>query len=466
MKKTILLLSMIFAVVANISAQSISISATSDGKTYTSTGEIKTSTETTTRTATFSINLSGANTTETAAFQYDINVPKGYKVDESSFGLSNGNLTSNAFSATRISGNNDYDSSVYRVVYGKESTGENFNGEIGHFTVSVDKTLEGDNQVFTISNVVLANCSKETKGKGRNKKTYLTITSVKPEGAKFTVTQPSPVSVTLDENSELSITEQLKNWNISLGQEIDNLTIKRTINPGNWGTLVLPVPMTASEVKEVFGESSDVTFADLKGFGIGENIVENIPTDWIFYTKLHTGALAANTIYYVKSNKKISQIVLHNKTIVSDPEDNINTRLLTIYCTDGSTNNRTINVVLYYRKMQMEGGELFLNGNKYWFTSSQKQYVTNMKGFRASYSNVAVPRGSDVPTNILSSIKINTLFENSPITNGIIDINIGNNFSNYNDGKIYNLSGEYVGTDTGKLQRGIYIRNGKKIVIK
>lgn len=134
MKKTILLLSMIFAVVANISAQSISISATSDGKTYTSTGEIKTSTETTTRTATFSINLSGANTTETAAFQYDINVPKGYKVDESSFGLSNGNLTSNAFSATRISGNNDYDSSVYRVVYGKESTGENFNGEIGHFT--------------------------------------------------------------------------------------------------------------------------------------------------------------------------------------------------------------------------------------------------------------------------------------------------------------------------------------------
>lgn len=68
MKKTILLLSMIFAVVANISAQSISISATYDGKTNTSTGEIKASTETTTRTATFSINLSGANTTETAGF--------------------------------------------------------------------------------------------------------------------------------------------------------------------------------------------------------------------------------------------------------------------------------------------------------------------------------------------------------------------------------------------------------------
>lgn len=468
MKKTILLLSMIFAVVANISAQSISISATSDGKTYTSTGEIKASTETKPRTATFYIKLSGASTTETAAFQYDINVPKGYKVDESSFGLSNVNLTAAAFSATRISGNNDYDGPVYRVVYGKESTGENFNGEIGHFTVSVDKTLEGDNQVFTVDNFII---SKEKKSSIYNADMDVdisvgTYTTISVSNAKFTVTQPSPVSATLDENSELSITEQLKKWNISLGQEIDNLTIKRTINPGNWGTLVLPVPMTASEVKEVFGESSDVTFADLKGFGIGENIVENIPTDWIFYTKLHTGALAANTIYYVKSNKKISQIVLHNKTIVSDPEDNINTRLLTIYCTDGSTNNRTINVVLYYRKMQMEGGELFLNGNKYWFTSSQKQYVTNMKGFRASYSNVAVQRGSDVPTNILSSIKINTLFENSPITNGIIDINIGNNFSNYNDGKIYNLSGEYVGTDTGKLQRGIYIRNGKKIVIK
>lgn len=33
-------------------------------------------------------------------------------------------------------------------------------------------------------------------------------------------------------------------------------------------------------------------------------------------------------------------------------------------------------------------------------------------------------------------------------------------------GKIYNLAGQYVGNDTKSLSRGIYIVNGKKILVK
>jgi hypothetical protein len=32
------------------------------------------------------------------------------------------------------------------------------------------------------------------------------------------------------------------------------------------------------------------------------------------------------------------------------------------------------------------------------------------------------------------------------------------------DGKIYSIDGRYVGTDFGKLSRGLYIINGKKVM--
>lgn len=34
------------------------------------------------------------------------------------------------------------------------------------------------------------------------------------------------------------------------------------------------------------------------------------------------------------------------------------------------------------------------------------------------------------------------------------------------DGKVYNLAGQYVGNDTKALNKGIYIVNGKKIVVR
>lgn len=37
---------------------------------------------------------------------------------------------------------------------------------------------------------------------------------------------------------------------------------------------------------------------------------------------------------------------------------------------------------------------------------------------------------------------------------------------NLKDGKVYSLSGQYVGTSTTNLPKGIYIVNGKKIIIK
>lgn len=391
------------------------------------------------------------------AFQYDVNVPKGYKVDESSFGLSNGKLTSDAFSATRISGNNDYNASVYRVVYGENALGKNFNGEIGHFTVSVDKTLEGDNQVFTISNVVLANCSKETKGKGRNKKTYLTITSVKPEGATFTVTQPTPVSATLDESSTVGITKQ----GIALDKEIDKVTIKRTIKAGFWSTIILPFDLTKQEMEENFTNHGAV-LCEFKGYGVSEERSGTYPVNWYFYTHKYEGNIKANTPYFIKVTSPISEINLTNKIVSSSLSDN---QVTDIVCTDGSVTNENKKLLFVgtYVSRDIPEQDIFLSNNKYWF--SVKNALSHTKAFRAYIDGVYIDSNSDDPYSIgvSNSAKITMLVDDDPVITGISLVNESRD--NKGDDRIYNLSGQYVSNNRLSLPAGVYIQNGKKFII-
>lgn len=48
-------------------------------------------------------------------------------------------------------------------------------------------------------------------------------------------------------------------------------------------------------------------------------------------------------------------------------------------------------------------------------------------------------------------------------TSGIESVQVADKVT---DGKVYSISGQYVGNTTKGLQKGIYIVNGKKIVIK
>ena len=49
-------------------------------------------------------------------------------------------------------------------------------------------------------------------------------------------------------------------------------------------------------------------------------------------------------------------------------------------------------------------------------------------------------------------------------TSGISNINAAD--GSLNDGRIYTLGGQYVGTSTEGLKAGVYIMNNKKVVIK
>lgn len=454
MKKTILLLSMIFAVVANISAQTVSINATSDGQTYTSTAEIKTSSDSKVRTIDFSVLLSGASNTETAAYQFDVNVPKGYKVDENSIGLSNGNLTSNSLSFTRVSGNNDYNGSLYRLVYEENSVGKDFNGEIGHFTVSVDKSIEENKQVFSISNIVLVNVTKVETGKGKHKQTSYTISSINPSEATLTITQPAPTTAKLDETSTEGIIAQLSKQNITAGQEIDELTINRTIKAGRWNTIILPVSLTESEMKKNFG---DATICEFVGFGVSDTTVQGQPINWYFYTKKYTGNIQANVAYFIKVNSDVSSIQLNNKVISSSQEDYVDKSL---NCTDGSAaKSKHLSFFGVYTSTIVPENGLYLSGNKYWF--SPKNDPAPLNAFRAYIDGVNVASMDE--GSIVQNSKFNMTVDDDTVISGIDDVvSKPDNKNSY----IYNLSGQNLGKDRSKLSKGLYIQNGKKFIIE
>ncbi len=63
-------------------------------------------------------------------------------------------------------------------------------------------------------------------------------------------------------------------------------------------------------------------------------------------------------------------------------------------------------------------------------------------------------------TEDMSKVSISLSYEN---TTGITNIT---SMDNSGKSKVYNLNGQYMGKDTNALNKGVYIINGKKTVIK
>ena len=70
--------------------------------------------------------------------------------------------------------------------------------------------------------------------------------------------------------------------------------------------------------------------------------------------------------------------------------------------------------------------------------------------------------GSSSSTTNKSFVEIN--FGANDVT-GIAEV-VTNDTKAENDGNIYSIGGQYVGKDLKGLAKGIYVKNGKKIVVK
>ncbi len=214
-----------------------------------------------------------------------------------------------------------------------------------------------------------------------------------------------------------------------------NVTLKRTlVGDGGWNTLCVPFSLTAAQVTAAFGndvelrklssiEGTTLKFVSTDIITAGEPCLIKVAKDGSTYNfeGVATIAVASNKDYTFSMVSGDIQFLG-----IYSPMD-----VVTVNPADPSTG--------YYAFL----GE----GNKFF----KAQAETKMKGFRAFF---LVP--NNVPSNALKAVIDGT-------ATGIEDLVIDGVKAN---GRVYNLNGQYVGNSLNGLQPGLYIQNGKKIVVK
>ena len=257
-------------------------------------------------------------------------------------------------------------------------------------------------------------------------------TRVEVENSTFDidVTAPADPWVTLDENST------------TLPEASDGETeikVKRTIKANQWNTICFPFAMTAAQVYEAFGE--DVQVAEFTEYESTDDFASiNVIFDEVY--KFDRYGLMANIPYIIKPTSNISEFMV---TSVLEPDEE---SAFTEYAVGRGSNKEVYGT---YRGTLKAGGKvpancLFLNGGKFWYSTGQ----SNIKAFRGYFEFV-----DGLASLETAASKVKMIFRDE--TTGIKDVIV----KTAND-DMYDLQGRRIVNP----DKGVFIKNGKKVVIK
>ncbi len=235
-----------------------------------------------------------------------------------------------------------------------------------------------------------------------------------------------------------------------------NVLVKRTIKAGkgkdNWGTICLPFAMTGEQVKAAFGD--DVEFADFTGYTASyddDDFVTSIEVSFAS-VDISTG-IAANHPYIINLGKDatedISEFRVDNVNIAFEEEPMIHF----------GTSRKYKDFVGTYTVINNLGSTaepcLFLSGNKFYYATGK----TKMKAYRAYFAFYEYLKEFDPEAGgakISFSVDGDATSIDGIGTQRIVE-------------GVYDLSGRKIKLEDGdvtKLQKGVYIINGKKVTIK
>ena len=214
-----------------------------------------------------------------------------------------------------------------------------------------------------------------------------------------------------------------------------DVRVKRTIKANEWSTICLPFAMSEGQVQAAFGE--DVQLAELKSW-------EEVDDDAIAVTFSDVAAIEANTPYVLKVSKQITEFTVDGVDV--DPEEEP-------AVTMGKMSRGTFaSFTGSYVPVYIDEECLFLSDNKFWYSTGK----TRMKGYRAYFYFQTV-----VSDYSGSEAKVRFFIDDTAT-------NIEGISSSMSSDAVYSVNGVRMGTaDKLKtLPKGLYIVNGKKVIIK
>lgn len=205
-----------------------------------------------------------------------------------------------------------------------------------------------------------------------------------------------------------------------------HFNLKRSfVADDTWYTICLPFNVARQQLVEVFGgENVELrTFDHMKGT--------------VMYFK-PVYDLAAGVPYLIKPNKNLDNLLFENVKIdmAAHPDLQVGA--------DGYFMQGTYQATV----LNPDGTNLFLGDNNTFFRPSENDH--RMKGTRVYF---IIPRKA--VDQVLS-------YDTETIVEGIVDVEVN---SQSNSQKVYNINGVYVGDNLQNLASGVYIVDGKKVVV-
>ena len=247
-------------------------------------------------------------------------------------------------------------------------------------------------------------------------------------------------TITIAEAADLRTLLDETSTTVPTAAEGVDVRVKRTIKAGEWSTICLPFAMTAEQVKAAFGE--DVELGDFNGT---ESEIDD--ADKVVGITARFGdvtAIEANHPYIIKVSKAISEFTVDGVDVTPEEDEAY------IEFDNGKSGSRRVVYSgfygTYHADTVLDEFTLFLSDNKFWYSTG----LTRMKAFRAYFAFL------DVLTEVEEAgAPVYISFGGD--TTRLDLMNIDGEDSNY-----YDLNGRVVKTP----QHGVYIKNGKKVIVK
>lgn len=250
----------------------------------------------------------------------------------------------------------------------------------------------------------------------------ITFTKIDPAnktGFKKSFSTLSATALTLDETYTSNTIKDLTGA---------NFTLNRQMASGKWNTFCVPFALTSEQIDAAFGEGTEVR----KYVGANGNVL----------TFAKATDIEAGTPYLIKPATADNKYIFKGVNITTTEPAKVG--------------NGDIKFCGVYNQTNVD--DLAETGSHVSGIVDnmvkRAQTGTSIKGFRAYFS---------VPNNISESTEAALRVAIDGETTGIDAIE---GFETNTPTRVYNLSGQYVGTSTANLKPGVYVSGGKKVIVK
>ncbi len=257
-----------------------------------------------------------------------------------------------------------------------------------------------------------------------------TATFTIQSGASYTQIQKIELSAliaksyTLDETNTKNVIETYENANV---------TLQRTLSKDYWNTFCVPFALDAKQVTQYFGEGTQLRTYE-------GNCTNNI----VYFTTVDN--IEAGKPYIMKpGNAVVANPTFEGVSMVATGLDEHHNPQAV-----GGAGKVQMKGIYNQILLKSDKTELFLGDKDLFYYPTNDIAARTIGGLRAYF---IVPQGTDIK-------KLRANLDGTPTSlSTIFDTEESN-------APVYNLQGQCVGNSLRALKSGIYIQNGKKVVVK